>query len=1223
MRHYSYSAPSPTMRPEDSLEVAFSEGKNLRPGDACRLLQSVARLAANSPTRVIPVITTPAFQWAEQQVMLSSRRFRSRQLTQVWWSLASLSSVKEWKAEERRIMIDALVKQTIVMLVDFDAMGLTQCVWAHSKLGVEVCTDLLKPLLDSVASKIQDFNAQDCANMLWAFAKQHASAKCGGNSGTMIRMKSISLLLFSHAASSGVVTRLKAMEIASVYWAGGSLRLKAKAEDCAMLNVQLEGLSAMLSPKHIAMIMSGIHVFTIEGNSIADGTELVLHALLERVTGVISKFNPQTICDLFGTCTLFFKELAPSIVSSGDDSSRHENTEIEIAKFATHMLNSSVKAITEFMPRDVSTISSHLADVLTSSKSLQFQKYMISSSASLTGFFTVLKDHFVDSIREYSPIDISRTLRALVNCAQKIHVKDISMHKHSSVSSLHTGISTIFSEESIPKIQKHIVALLPSLIPQDLSHILWAHAQGNFTMPRKLGRSLQARAVETIADFTPQGIATVLWALAKGGQRALPLFVDAVVHKLKQYQESQMGAQEVSTILWAVASMMDDSSRSRTESNVATNFKGFHALIPLLCDYVVKKAEQMNPTDIVNTLWGLATISQKKSTNEDLLYSSAVSSSQALFQGSSVFSALTANQLALVVWSCGKLSRKEMQRSNIEEAAFISKIINELSNMHAQNIGMVAWGIVAANLPVSKKLVKALTIRGIELNEEMNWQTVSHMEYFLRHHVNYQSGKKKRSKKIYTALTLRATNLINAMRRDNRKEYKDMENRVLEVAANQLVPLLNRQMGSTNLHSVDAQILVVDSSRRFLKGLKKIVQNSLKARSISFHAWNRFSQGKYGGSSWVCDDLQKNVVYSCAIVRLGIFHDAFDMVLEGVAKILGPGAPLWIYGTEREGIGSIGGKLASHKGMFSMPYFQSAVVRGQTARTLRTEAQFSSDGRASVDGVDSWRTRTRLDELTGTNLKNVKWYTYPGLFAGGKMDMMTSFLLRTMNSQQKLIKFSPGEKTYALDFCCGSGTILRYLAETWLNQNVDLRVIEALDADALAIRAAKKNCKSCSAFYISDCWESISEEKSYDLVVSNPPVHSFKLDSFDVIMELIQGCIVGRRLRPGGTLWIVAQNYIPVGRMLEINGGGMFESVDVFSDARFSVWVATRRQESHAVDIEPPHKKVKVSHSAGGIRQAAGVQDYTLDEMNEKKGKEDKKKKKDKKGKHKKKTKKK
>eukprot|EP00411_Alexandrium_monilatum_P091868 CAMPEP_0175750646 /NCGR_PEP_ID=MMETSP0097-20121207/60790_1 /TAXON_ID=311494 /ORGANISM="Alexandrium monilatum, Strain CCMP3105" /LENGTH=95 /DNA_ID=CAMNT_0017059273 /DNA_START=75 /DNA_END=359 /DNA_ORIENTATION=+ len=74
------------------------------------------------------------------------------------------------------------------------------------------------------------------------------------------------------------------------------------------------------------------------------------------------------------------------------------------------------------------------------------------------------------------------------------------------------------------------------------------------------------------------------------------------------------------------------------------------------------------------------------------------------------------------------------------------------------------------------------------------------------------------------------------------------------------------------------------------------------------------------------------------------------------------------------------------------------------------------------------------------------WQVYPGLFAGGGLDIMTAFLLRRLRE----VDVAPGAQI--MDFCCGSGAI----AHAALQLQPLARVFLA-DADALALEVAKEN----------------------------------------------------------------------------------------------------------------------------------------------------------------------
>ena len=223
--------------------------------------------------------------------------------------------------------------------------------------------------------------------------------------------------------------------------------------------------------------------------------------------------------------------------------------------------------------------------------------------------------------------------------------------------------------------------------------------------------------------------------------------------------------------------------------------------------------------------------------------------------------------------------------------------------------------------------------------------------------------------------------------------------------------------------------------------------------------------------------------------------------------------------------------------------------------------------------------------------------TLPGLFAAGGVDVMTTALLGALPP--------PPKKARVLDFCCGSGVISAAL----LAAEPSIRLY-GLDADALAIRAAARNLPQARGLYLSDGWNELSRRretrraerrrgnslddaasaaaaatttttssssspasassaaascspqqppKCFDWIVSNPPVHLGIQSDFSVLRTLIRGA-AARWLAEGGSLWIVAQTYIPVGRMLaEEEAHGRLEGARAaYDDGRFVAWTATK-----------------------------------------------------------------
>ena len=185
----------------------------------------------------------------------------------------------------------------------------------------------------------------------------------------------------------------------------------------------------------------------------------------------------------------------------------------------------------------------------------------------------------------------------------------------------------------------------------------------------------------------------------------------------------------------------------------------------------------------------------------------------------------------------------------------------------------------------------------------------------------------------------------------------------------------------------------------------------------------------------------------------------------------------------------------------------------------------------------------------------LRWHTFPGLFAGGGLDVMTRALLSRLPTPP------PGARV--LDACCGSGTIAAALRHA---PGGDALRLHMLDADAVAIHAAKAvNVADAERHFLCASWPhtpsafpSTGKPKRYDWIVSNPPVHHGQPDDFRVVEELVRGA--RKRLKRDGVLWIVAQEQVPIGRVLALHGTFARVHADVVPpDGRFVVWSASGR----------------------------------------------------------------
>jgi len=114
--------------------------------------------------------------------------------------------------------------------------------------------------------------------------------------------------------------------------------------------------------------------------------------------------------------------------------------------------------------------------------------------------------------------------------------------------------------------------------------------------------------------------------------------------------------------------------------------------------------------------------------------------------------------------------------------------------------------------------------------------------------------------------------------------------------------------------------------------------------------------------------------------------------------------------------------------------------------------------------------------------------------------------------------------------------------------------VTMLDADAVALKAANRNVAQATCL-ASDRWQALDDEHTrFDWIVSNPPVHCGIQNDFTVLSALISDAPL--HLVTKGILWIVAQEYIPVGVMLSMVD--TLEDIEMaFSDGRFTVWKAT------------------------------------------------------------------
>ena len=157
------------------------------------------------------------------------------------------------------------------------------------------------------------------------------------------------------------------------------------------------------------------------------------------------------------------------------------------------------------------------------------------------------------------------------------------------------------------------------------------------------------------------------------------------------------------------------------------------------------------------------------------------------------------------------------------------------------------------------------------------------------------------------------------------------------------------------------------------------------------------------------------------------------------------------------------------------------------------------------------------------------------MFASGRIDPATALLI------ENLPPVAGGVRV--LDFGAGSGVI----AAAVLAGNPGARVV-LLERDAIALVAAARNVPGSTLVLGSGL---AHVEGSFDLIVSNPPIHAGRAQSLATVEALIREA--PRALRPAGAMLLVAQRRLPVPRLLNAS----FRNLRTVADlGPHRVWLA-------------------------------------------------------------------
>ena len=313
-------------------------------------------------------------------------------------------------------------------------------------------------------------------------------------------------------------------------------------------------------------------------------------------------------------------------------------------------------------------------------------------------------------------------------------------------------------------------------------------------------------------------------------------------------------------------------------------------------------------------------------------------------------------------------------------------------------------------------------------------------------------------------------------------------------------------------HEVPGPVLLVDDNGE--------IQAALEDAGVEVCIWDR-ERRRSEAQIWAPDGP-----FATAIVKLPKGREAQEMVLSAVGSRMATGAACYLHGRNDEGIKSAGKHTASVFATFE------ALDARKHCRIIRCEGPLDN----LRGDLEDWRADVE-DEYNGHTMR---WVSWPGLFAHGRLDVGTRQLFDVLPSFKS-------EKRI-LDFASGSGVVAsRVLAE---NAGIQMDV---LDIDPLAIHAARINVPTAGKHYLSNAWDQVPHNAKWDVIISNPPLHAGVAADFTGLNALVDEA--GRYLSRHGELFLVTQRNVQLRERLEKH----FASVRVAGNSPgFKTWHAKK-----------------------------------------------------------------
>lgn len=302
------------------------------------------------------------------------------------------------------------------------------------------------------------------------------------------------------------------------------------------------------------------------------------------------------------------------------------------------------------------------------------------------------------------------------------------------------------------------------------------------------------------------------------------------------------------------------------------------------------------------------------------------------------------------------------------------------------------------------------------------------------------------------------------------------------------------------------------------------VEWSFLLRDFAVH---RVAAARYTSVGTVAFGLQPTSTIGApesVVIYMPREKEVLDMTLQLLAGRLVEPVPVAVVGPNRGGVKSAQSILARHGG---------PTMKVDAARHCSlVEGSLKPAANRTASPAD-FEARWKHDDDSGA----LTIVSIPGVFSHGHLDDGTACLLEAVEL--------PAGGSF-LDVGSGSGVVGAVVAAGRPQMAVTM-----IDAQATALYASRRTAEANDLTNVevvpSDFFSDIAG--SFDVIACNPPFHRGGETSFGAIDRLIAGST--SRLAPGGSLWLVANSFLPYRERL---AEAFTEVIVVHDDRRYRVY---------------------------------------------------------------------